>query len=76
MALTTYDMSVIRQPSLADNPLMAFHVADTPQHSLDEPIGMITADELDEARRDPEVIAVLDEADRFLAQLVRQGRTL
>lgn len=54
---------------------MASRVVDILQNHLDEPIGVISADELDDAHRDPEVIAALEEADRFVAELERQGRS-
>jgi hypothetical protein len=41
-----------------------------------EPLGVIAAADLEEARRDPKVIALLAEADSYLAELERHGRNL
>lgn len=39
-----------------------------------EPLGVITRTELEEARQDPQVIALLAKADAHRAELIRQGR--
>lgn len=47
---------------------MASHVADTHELISEESLGVITVEEFEEARRDPEVIALLRRADRVLAE--------
>lgn len=53
---------------MADRSDMAFNVFDTQELANEESLGVITAEEFEEARRDPEVIALLREADRVLAE--------
>jgi hypothetical protein len=47
---------------------MAFHVTDTHELLSQESLGIITVEEFEEARRDPEVIALLRNANRVLAE--------
>ncbi len=61
-------MNRTKMPSLLEN--------STDHARASEPLGVITAAELEEARRDPKVIAILAEADSYLAELERQGRSL
>lgn len=42
-------------------------------HDEYEPLGVITQTELDEARQDPFVHDLLEDADRYLAELERDG---
>ena len=53
---------------MADRSHMAFNVFDTQEFATEESLGVITAEEFEEARRDPDVIALLREADRVLAE--------
>ena len=55
---------------------MASHVLEncTDDAGASEPLGLITAEQLEEARRDPRVIALLAKAEAHRAELVRQGR--
>jgi hypothetical protein len=46
------------------------------QHTADEPLGVITAEQLDEAQHDPELVAFLERADAYLTELEQQGRSL
>lgn len=46
---------------------MALHVADTHELASRESLGVISAEEYEKARRDPEVIALLRDANRVLA---------
>ncbi len=54
---------------------MAIHTVNncTDDARADEPLGVITRAELDEAQRDPHVLALHEEADRYLAELERRG---
>jgi hypothetical protein len=71
-----YDKSVIATASEADNHLMSPHAADTREHVVEDSVCEISATELEQARRDPQMIALLHEADRYVAELDRQGRNL
>ena len=71
-----YDKRVIAGRSIADKSrAMAISKVKncTDDVRADEPLGVITRAELEEARQDPDVIALHDEADRYLAELERQG---
>ncbi len=52
---------------------MASHAADTHELISEESLGVITVEEFEEARRDPEVIALLRKADRVLAKRKAAG---
>lgn len=54
---------------------MTLHAADTQEHVAEDFVCEISVTELEQARRDPQVIALLREADRYLAELERQGRS-
>ena len=54
---------------------MSLHAADTQEHVDEESVCEISVTELEQARRDPQVIALLHEADRYRAELERQGRS-
>jgi hypothetical protein len=74
--LKFYDTSVIGIASETDICLMSLHVADTQQHNREDSVCEISAAELERARRDPRVIELLHDADEYLAELERQGRSL
>ncbi len=67
-----YDKSVIRYRPTADNLLMAPRVADIHEPTSQESLGVITLEEFEAARRDPEVIALLRRAERVLAARARR----
>ena len=73
---SNYDYPVIAELPFADKSrAMAIHTVNncTDDAHADEPLGVITRAELEEARRDPKVLALHDEADRYLAELEREG---
>ncbi len=74
MLVCTYNRRSCEQTSVCRYSVMAFHVVDI-SRSVDEPVGVLAADEFEEARRDPKVMTTLEQADRYLAELERQGRS-
>lgn len=72
-----YDQGVIGTVPDADTPLMTPPTLDQHARSTaDEPLVVITAEQLEQAQRDPELVAFLERADAYLAELEQQGRSL